>query len=70
MRMTIEKARDILAIIDRYEALERKNTDEVGWVAFMLSVDRRTAARRIDRAKELLAVRRVLGEPDMEDTNP
>lgn len=50
--MNLTEARTIIGMLERFAALERKATDEVGWVALKLSCDRRTAQRRIIAARK------------------
>lgn len=49
--MTKEKAELVLAKLKGYERLERKATDETGWIAFMFSVERDEAEKMIRQAR-------------------
>jgi len=49
--------KDILAALKSFATLERKDTDEVGWIALKWSVPRVTAARWISLARYKRAIK-------------
>jgi hypothetical protein len=51
--MTKDMRARVLRALANYAQLERKNTDEIGWVALTFSVTRAKAERMIAEAKEV-----------------
>lgn len=51
--MKLDKADEIMARLRRFEALERKATDEIGWIALAYSCSREVATRMIETARHL-----------------
>ena len=54
MRMTLDRAENVLARLRVFEKLDRKATDEVGWIALAFSVNRKQAEKLMAQAKKLL----------------
>ena len=53
--MTKEKAKDIQGMLDGFAKLERKSTDEVGWIQCKFSCTRARALKMIEQARSVLA---------------
>ncbi len=49
--MTKAKADQVLRCLDQFEGLERKNTDEIGWIALKYSCSRARAEKMIKAAR-------------------
>ena len=54
-KMKPDEAHTLLRSIERFYSLQRKATDEVGWIALRYSVGRTKAKRLIDTAREFNA---------------
>ena len=52
--MTAERASQIMEWLMTFNSLERKNTDEIGWVALKLSCTREQAERLIMKARKVI----------------
>lgn len=56
MKMTKDEAPSIVRSLTRFDVLERKATDEIGWIALRYSCSRAQAEKKIATARHLAEI--------------